>query len=56
MRKVQQLTVAGRTAYCGDLGRPMLDVKLSNGKMLNVTAPCAIAQALAAKAVPRIAA
>jgi hypothetical protein len=56
MRKIQQVTVAGRRAYCGQLGRPMLDVQLSSGKILNVTAPCAIAQALAAKAVPRISA
>lgn len=56
MRKLQQLTVAGHAAYCGELGRPMLDVQLSGGKILNVTAPCALAQALAEKAVPRIAA
>ena len=54
MRKVQHLAISGHTAYCGVLGRPMLNVPLSNGKLLNVTAPCSIAQALAAKALPRI--
>lgn len=56
MRKVQHLAIAGHNAYCGLLGRPMLDVPLQNGKVLSVTAPCAIAQALAEKALPRIAA
>ena len=54
MRKVQRLTIGGHQAYCGTLGRPMLYLTLSSGKVLNVTAPCAVAQALAAKALPRI--
>ena len=49
MRKVQHLAISGHNAYCGMLGRPMLDVPLAGGKILNVTAPCGIAQALAAK-------
>jgi hypothetical protein len=54
MQKLRRLTVAGRAAYCGTLGRPMLDIVLSGGKILNVTAPCAVAEALAAKALSRI--
>jgi hypothetical protein len=54
MRKPRQVTVGGHSAYCGKLGQPMLDVSLTAGRILNVTAPCAIAEALAAKALPRI--
>ncbi len=54
MKKVQRSTVGGHAAYCGTLGRPMLYLSLSRGRVLNVTAPCGIAQALAAKALPRI--
>jgi hypothetical protein len=54
MRKVRHLAISGHNAYCGLLGRPMLNVPLGNGKVLNVTASCGIAQALAAKALPRI--
>jgi hypothetical protein len=54
MHKPRRLTVAGHAAYCGTLGRPMLDVSLSGSKILNVTAPCTVAEALAAKALGRI--
>jgi hypothetical protein len=55
MRKRQQLSVSGHQAYCGVLGRAMLDVSLNGGKYLNVTAtPCSIAEALATKALARI--
>jgi hypothetical protein len=57
MRKRQQLSVSGHQAYCGVLGRAMLDVPLNAGKYLNVTAtPCSVAEALATKAIARIAA
>jgi hypothetical protein len=56
MRKRQSVTVAGHAGYCGSLGRPMLDIMLTNGKVLNITAPCSLAQRLAAKALPRISA
>jgi hypothetical protein len=52
--KPTQLSVAGRTAYCGTLGSSLLYVPLGGGKTLQVVAPCAAAQALAAKALPRI--
>jgi hypothetical protein len=54
MRKRQRVTVSGHQGYCGVVGRPMLDVSLPGGKLLNVTAPCSVAKALAAKALGRI--
>ena len=53
-QKPSQLTIDGRAAYCGRLGAPLLYVKLSGGRALKVTAPCAAARALAARALPRI--
>ena len=50
------VTVGGRRAYCGKLGAQMLFVPLANGKLLNVTAPCSIAQQFAARALSRLAA
>jgi hypothetical protein len=54
MRVGRRLTVAGRVAYCGVLGRQMLFASLGNGRVLNVTAPCAVAERLAAVTVGRI--
>ncbi len=54
MRNVQHSTVGGHQAYCGTLGRPMLYIALSGSKVLNVTASCTVAEALAAKALPHI--
>jgi hypothetical protein len=45
--------IAGRHAFCGKLGNQMLFVPLGSGKLLNVTAPCAIAQQFAARALTR---
>ena len=47
-------TVDGRTAYCGDYGRPTTFVLLAGKRVLNVAAPCAIGTRLAAKALPRL--
>lgn len=52
--KPAQLTIDGHAAYCGRLGAPLLYVKLSGGRALEVTAPCAAARALATKALPRV--
>jgi hypothetical protein len=56
MTKRQQLTVQGHSAYCGQLGSQMLFVPLSGGRFLHVTAPCSVAQRLAAVALSRLAA
>ena len=53
-KRVTQITVRGRTGYCGTLGRPMLVVPLKNLTALNVTAPCPAAKQLAANAVARL--
>ncbi len=47
----QNVSVAGHTAYCVKLGSAMLLVPLSGGRVLNVTAPCALAQRFAAAAL-----
>jgi hypothetical protein len=53
-QKPSRLTIDGHAAYCGRLGAPLLYVKLSRRRALQVTAPCAAARALAARALPRI--
>jgi hypothetical protein len=55
MAKRQQVMVASRRGYCGRLGNEMLFVQISTGRVLNVTAPCAVAQRLAAIAVGHLA-
>ncbi len=47
----QNISVAGHTGYCLKLGGAMLLVPLSGGRVLNVTAPCALAQRFAAAAL-----
>jgi L,D-peptidoglycan transpeptidase YkuD (ErfK/YbiS/YcfS/YnhG family) len=54
MHKRRHLVLGGHQAYCGILGRSMLDVKLSGGRILNITAPCSVAEALAARALRHI--
>jgi hypothetical protein len=55
MTKPKTVVVGGRGAYCGKLGTATLLVPLSRGRVLNVTAPCAIARQFAATALSRIA-
>lgn len=50
----QRVNVANRTGYCGKLGRSVLYVPLSAGRVLSVAAPCGLASRFAAKAVPRL--
>jgi hypothetical protein len=52
--KRKSVKVAGRPAYCGTRGMQTLFVSLNNGGVLNVTAPCAVARRIAAKALPRL--
>jgi hypothetical protein len=54
IRHLSRVTVRGRTAYCGDYGRPTTFVPLARGQVLNITAPCALGAQFAAKALPRI--
>jgi hypothetical protein len=49
----QRLDVAGRTAYCGRRGAPVLYASLAPGRVLSVAAPCAIAKRFAARAIAR---
>ncbi len=54
MKKVSQTSIAGHKAYCGTLGVSQLLVPLINNEVLNVTAPCAAAQAIAVHALGRV--
>jgi hypothetical protein len=54
MRNRRRMTIAGRVAYCGDLGRPNTLVALKLGRVLSITAPCTIGLRFAAAALPRI--
>jgi hypothetical protein len=54
MRPRRTVTVAGHTALCGRLGVQMLFVPLTGGRLLNVTAPCSIAQQFAGHALGRL--
>jgi hypothetical protein len=55
LTKRKSVTVGSRQAYCGSLGTKMLFVRLPGGRVLHVTAPCAIAQHFAAAALGRLA-
>jgi hypothetical protein len=46
--------VDGRLAYCADYGQAATFVPLGRGRILTVTAPCAVGVRFAAKAVPRL--
>jgi hypothetical protein len=54
LRNRTELKVDGRTAYCGDYGQATTFVSLASGRILTVTAPCAVGVQFAAKAVPRL--
>jgi hypothetical protein len=56
MRHRSEVLVAGRRAYCGKLGAQMLFVPLGHHQVLNVTAPCAVAQRFATAALSHLAA
>lgn len=53
-RDVVRATVAGRKAYCVNLGDLKLLVPLAGGDVLNIDAPCPIAGRFAAKALSRL--
>ncbi len=54
LREPRRMTIAGRSAACGRLGMRMLFVPLTDGRVLNVTAPCAIAERFATIAIARL--
>lgn len=45
--------VSRRTAYCGTYGQQLLYLRLSGGRVLTVTAPCALARQFALTALGR---
>jgi len=52
----QHLIIGGHQSLCGRLGTQMLFVPLSRAQLLNVTAPCGIAQRFATVALSRLSA
>lgn len=54
MKQRRRLTIHHALAYCGRLGQPMLFARLSGGLVLNVTAPCSMAEQFAALALIRL--
>jgi hypothetical protein len=56
MVKPAPILVGGHHAYCGKLGGQTLIVPLRSGQLLNVTAPCVIAERFAQAALKRLAA
>ena len=54
LKKLSQLTIGGRTAYCGVYGAAITYVPLSGNRVLNVAAPCAIGTRFAAAALPKL--
>jgi hypothetical protein len=48
------IQVAGRSAFCGAHGQPMLYVRLARGRVLSVGAPCPVAKRFATRAVARL--
>lgn len=53
MLKPQQVTVGGHHGYCGRLGSQMLFLPVGANHVLQVNAPCSIAQQFAARALTR---
>jgi Protein of unknown function (DUF3558) len=54
LRDARTISVAGRRAYCGVLGQPMLYAGLRDGRVLAVAARCRVARQFASRAVPRL--
>ncbi len=53
-KQLQSVTIAGHSAYCGQLGKTQLDLFLGKYTMLNITGPCLAASQLANLAVGRL--
>jgi hypothetical protein len=54
LRDRMSVTVSGHTAYCGVAGDPTMILLLPAGRFLDVTAPCPLAAAFAAKALAHL--
>jgi hypothetical protein len=54
LRVRQRVAVSSRVGYCGTYGQPMLYVPLSGGRVLSISAQCAVAKRFALKAVPNL--
>lgn len=54
MSNRRTVVLGGRASYCGHLGPSMLFVPLPAGEVLNVTAPCGVAQQFASLALGRL--
>jgi hypothetical protein len=54
IKHLSKYTIRGNAAYCGVYGSPNLYVPLGNNRLLNVTAPCAVARKFAADALGRL--
>ncbi|MGH2944192.1 MAG: hypothetical protein ACRDLN_15610 [Solirubrobacteraceae bacterium] len=54
IRREQPVAIAGRTAYCGTYGKPMLFLPVASGRVLSITAPCGMARRFAAQAASHL--
>lgn len=54
MDDLRRTDVAGKKAYCGTDGQPMLYLPLDGGRLLSVSATCEIARSFATKALPHL--
>jgi Protein of unknown function (DUF3558) len=54
LRGRKQTEVAGHRAYCGSYGQQMTYVPLTDGRVLNVTAPCSLGLRFAAAALAHL--
>jgi len=51
---LHSIEIAGHRAYCGDYGQPTTFLPLSDGRVLNVTGPCAVGRRFAARALRQL--
>lgn len=54
IKKLSELAIGGRTAYCGVYGTASTYVPLTGDRVLNVSAPCAVGTKFAAAALPKL--
>jgi hypothetical protein len=54
IQQPQKVPVSSRTGYCGSYGQPMLFVPLTEGRVLSIGGPCAVARKFALKALPQL--
>ena len=54
VRQPTRFTVSSRAGICGQLGQPVLYVRLARDRTLTVAGPCAVARQFASRAVRRL--